>query len=150
MVSVAATTPSPPVWVPETVAVSSPSSTSSSTGVKVKVAVPRVCPWAIVRLNALTAWKSSPAVAVAPATASCTTVAVPRGAPSSAPVTVTGVGLAFSPTVACHAERKVDPATAEAALRRELNLPWPDRDSLGLAGAAVTAWRAAQKRRPRD
>ncbi|MBB4287650.1 ParB N-terminal domain-containing protein [Roseospira goensis] len=37
----------------------------------------------------------------------------------------------------------LDPATVEAALRREFDLPWPDGDRVGLAEAAVRAWRAA-------
>ncbi len=47
--------------------------------------------------------------------------------------------------IVCRAERRIDAAAAEAALRREFDLPWPDGDRLSLANAAVAAWRIAPK-----
>ena len=77
----------PDVVVALTVTVSSASSTASSTGSSVKVPVPLASPAAIVTVTSSTAVKSSPAVAVPPATDTVTAVAVPSVAPSSVAVT---------------------------------------------------------------
>ena len=45
--------------------------------------------------------------------------------------------------LAGRAEPRPDPASAEAALRREFDLPWPDGSRLALADAAVLAYRKA-------
>ena len=94
-----------PVVVPLTVSVSAPSYMSSSVGVRLKVVLPRVALALMVSVKSETVAKSVPAVAVAPPTETVTEVALVRALPSRVPVTVMGVPLAPSETVAGSTDR---------------------------------------------
>ena len=84
---------------PSTVRVSSPSATSSSSGVSPNVPVPLVLPASIVTTTGSTEEKSVPSVAVSPDTVTFTSVAAVPAFPFRVAVTVTDVAPAPSPTL---------------------------------------------------